>query len=76
MIEGRCIVVFPSTHMALRGERIAKESGIAARMVPVPRHLSPDCNMGMEAYQEDADRLRMVLSTANVEFDIPAGPPR
>jgi hypothetical protein len=49
------ILAFPSTHMALRAERAAKQEGLAARMIPAPRHLSTDCHMALELRQPDLD---------------------
>ncbi|MFC1462412.1 DUF3343 domain-containing protein [Verrucomicrobiota bacterium] len=70
MADERCIAVFPSTHTALKAERTAKGAGIGVRMVPVPRRLSPDCNMGMEAARRDRDSLEAVLAEAGVECSL------
>ena len=67
MPEEHCIVVFPSTHYALKAERGAIDAGIDIRMIPVPRKLSPDCTMGMETSIENEDALRKALHTVNVE---------
>jgi len=75
--DERCIIVFPSTYFALRAERAAQEAGIPSRMIPVPRRISPDCNMGMEASIHQGNRLKMVLETEDIEFNlvIPSGTP-
>ena len=39
-------------------------------MIPVPRRLSPDCSMGMEAARSDRNKLETVLAEAGVEFSI------
>ena len=70
MADERCIAVFPSTHMALKAERAAKGAGIEVRMIPVPRRLSPDCSMGMEAARSDRNGLETALAEAGVEFRI------
>ncbi|MFH1732705.1 MAG: DUF3343 domain-containing protein [Planctomycetota bacterium] len=67
MAEARCIVIFPSTHFALRAERAALEAGIPAQMIPVPRHMSPDCNMGMEVPIEQENQLRALLADKGVD---------
>lgn len=63
----RCIVTFPSTHYAIRAERAAMKSGIPIRMIPVPRQISANCNMGMEASIDQTDSLRAVLETQGIE---------
>ncbi len=70
MADEVCIVTFPSTHAALRAERAAKEAAVAVRMIPVPRGISANCNMGMAAAIQDAERLRSLLIARGVEFDL------
>jgi hypothetical protein len=70
MPEEQCIVTFPSTYMALRAERVAKKAGIPVRMVPVPRRLSPDCNMGMAVSAEHRDSVKSHLESEGVESKI------
>ena len=65
-----CIVTFPTTHGALRAEREAAEAGIEVRMIPVPRGISSDCNMGMEAAVGDEPQLRRLLSARGIECDL------
>jgi len=76
--DERCIVIFPSTYFALRAERAVQDAGIPSRMIPVPRTISPDCNMGMEASIHQGNHLKMILETENIEFNlvIPSGNPR
>ena len=69
MGEEVCIVTFPTTFAALKAERAAAEGGVAVRMVPVPREISSDCNMGMEASIEDMQRLRSLLGSRGVECE-------
>lgn len=61
------IVTFPNTHLALKAERIAKEAGIRAKMIPVPRYISSDCNMGMRVAPEHKEALEASLKAAGVE---------
>jgi hypothetical protein len=69
-----CIVIFPSTHAAIRAERAAKEAGLKTRMIPVPREISSDCNVGMEASIDDMARLRCLLACRDIECDVATWP--
>jgi len=40
------------------------------RMIPVPRGISSDCHMGMEAPVEDMERLRSLLAADGLECDL------
>ena len=70
MADEVCIAVFPTTHAALGAERAAKEAGLAVRMIPVPRGISSDCNMGMRAAIEDMERLGSVLASKGIECEL------
>lgn len=70
MVDRRCIVTFSTTHDALCAERVALEAGIPAKMIPVPRQLSADCNMGMEAPPEHGESLGALLEAAGVECSV------
>lgn len=74
MADDRCIVIFPSTHMALRAERVARAASIAVKMIPVPRQLSADCNVGMETGGENTESLRCLFETEGVDFRFAAWP--
>lgn len=60
------VVTFPNTHLALKAERAAKEAGIAMKMIPVPRDISSDCNMGMRVAIQNKNALEEVLHRAEV----------
>ena len=70
MGDEMCIATFPTSHAALRAEREAKAAGIAVRMVPVPRAISADCNMGMAAGVGDMPRLRALLNDSGIECNL------
>ncbi len=67
MTKERSIITFSSTHDALQAERIAREAGIRVRIIPVPRWISTDCNMGMELPIEQKDLLRAKLKAKCIE---------
>ncbi len=68
--SGDAIVVFPSTHFALRAEKLARAEGLPVRMVPVPRGISADCNMGMQVAREYVARLEPLLADKGVVCEI------
>ena len=75
MSEERLIVTFPSTYHALRAERVAKAAGVPVKMVPVPRQISADCNVGMQAAVEVEATLRDLLPAKRVECEFVRLPP-
>ena len=69
MAAEACIVTFPTVHAAIQAERAAKEEGMVVQMIPVPREVSSDCNVGMEASIADVATLRSVLASRGIECD-------
>ena len=74
MAEECIIVTFPSTHHALRAERIAREKGLDVKMIPVPREISSDCNMGMKILGQEEDTAKEVLTGAGVKCEFVSWP--
>ena len=65
-----CIVTFPTTHTAIQAERAANEAGLEVRMIPVPREISSDCNVGMKASVDDMPQLRSLMNSKGIECDL------
>ena len=60
------IFTFPNTHNAIRAERAVKKAGIKLRMTPVPRHISTDCNVGLNVSEHDKSRCVQILEHAGI----------
>ena len=67
MAEEFCIVIFPSTHMALSAEKAAEKAGMQVKMGVVPRKISPDCNMGMAVNVDGREKLKVLLTKKDIE---------
>jgi len=65
--DARCIITFPNTHHALRGERVAKSAGIPVKMLPVPRDISADCNVGMAPPSGRGQEVLALLQAEKVD---------
>lgn len=62
------VILVPSTSHALRAEKILQRSGIACKLIPVPRHLSSDCGVCVCIGREDEPAARTALQQANLEI--------
>lgn len=60
------VVLFHTTSAALRAERVVAKAGLAARLVPTPRHLSSDCGISLRFNWPDAEQIERVLKSATV----------
>lgn len=63
------VVLFSSTHFALRAEKIAKEKGLAVKLVPVPRQLSSDCGVCLRFPWDQRSQIEETLRQAGVQME-------
>ncbi len=64
-----CIVVlFHSTHAALRGEQALKSEGLEHAVINAPREFTADCGIALRLALEMQDVAEGALTSAGVEF--------
>jgi hypothetical protein len=61
--------LFFSTQHALWAEQVLAAAGIAAKTVPVPRHLSSDCGYCVRLDAAQAEKAEALLRKAGVELE-------
>jgi hypothetical protein len=65
----RGVILFVSTHFAIRAEKLAKEQGLAVKLIPVPRHLSSDCGVCLRFSWDQKRELEETLNQAGVQME-------
>ncbi|MCX7911342.1 MAG: DUF3343 domain-containing protein [Dehalococcoidales bacterium] len=63
------VVLFPSTSLVLRAEKLLIGKGVAVRLVPTPRELSSDCGVSLRFDWADRGVVEAMLREAGIEFD-------
>jgi len=63
------VVLFASTHFALRAEKLAKEKGLEVKLIPVPRHLSSDCGVCLRFSWNQKREIEETLNQASVPME-------
>jgi hypothetical protein len=63
------VVLFASTHFAIRAEKVAKENGLNVKLIPVPRRLGSDCGVCLRFSWEQKDRIEEALRQAGVQME-------
>jgi hypothetical protein len=66
----RRVFIFETTHHALRAEQVAAESSIAAQVIPAPPLGRARCDLALECFIADEDRLATALRAAGVPFEV------
>lgn len=69
MVNDYCVVLFYSTSLAIRAEKVAKNVGIEVKLIPTPRHLSSDCGTALRFYAEDKDTVIKAFKEVNLDYD-------
>lgn len=63
------VLLMQSTSHAIRAEQVLYRAGIAAKLIPVPRHLSSDCGVCIRIQRGDLQRAQQALQAAKVEIE-------
>ena len=61
------VVLFHSTSGAIRGEKVARDAGIGAKLIPTPRHLSSDCGVCARIERDSREGIEEILRDGRVE---------
>jgi len=62
------VVLFHSTQVAIKAEKILKESEIKIKLIPVPRHLSSDCGICLRFEFDSFSAVKFTLKSNNVQI--------
>ncbi|NPV29565.1 MAG: DUF3343 domain-containing protein [Firmicutes bacterium] len=60
------VLVFPSSHYALRAEKICKEAGLPVLLIPLPREITSDCGVALTLPPEFQEKGEALLKQAGV----------
>ena len=73
MIMKRLVVIFQSTHSAIKAEGLCLQAGISCRTIPVPRQISSDCGIALEIDDVDKEKVERLFdkNTIDCEFASP-----
>jgi hypothetical protein len=63
------VVLFYSTSIAIRAEKIAKSAGIEVKLIPTPRHLSSDCGTALRFHVKDKDAIIKAFESTKLNYD-------
>ncbi|MCX5991706.1 MAG: DUF3343 domain-containing protein [Chloroflexi bacterium] len=62
------IVLFYSMSGALQAEKLFKKSGIAIKLIPVPRQLSSDCGVCLRFGRADETQIKATLKKERIDI--------
>jgi len=69
MVEPNCcVILFNSTHQALRGEKVLKRTGIRHYVINTPREFSVDCGISLRVETGRKEQAMKALDEAGVDY--------
>ena len=69
-MSGYWVFTFPTTHLAIKFEQIAKEEGRQVKLIPLPRKIGASCGFcGKVTSKEEVDRLKEMCQQQELEFE-------
>ena len=60
------LFLFESTHAVIAAEKRCGDAGISCAVIPVPRSISSQCGLCIEAATTDGERLAALLCGAGI----------
>jgi len=60
------VIVFPTTHLTLKAEKVLEEELIPFRTIMKPRRISSDCGLAIRISEDDAGRCRETILSAGL----------
>ena len=63
------LLTFFASHHAIRAEKTLKEAHLAAKLIPGPKELSPNCGVAVRFSYAEKDQALAVLADRRVQVD-------
>jgi hypothetical protein len=61
------VILFHSTTVALKMEKLAKAEGVTVKLIPAPRHLSSDCTFALRFERRERATVDRILQENQIE---------
>ena len=63
------LISFFASHHAIRAETVLKRNGLAAKLIPGPRELSPNCGVALRFQYAERENVVTLLAEKSVRID-------
>ena len=65
----KCYFTFPTTHQAIRAEKVLAKTKREFKMVPVPRKISSSCGVALCCFPGEAESIQAYLENEAVSIE-------
>jgi hypothetical protein len=66
----RLLILFETTHAAIKAERLCIGQNIPCKVIAVPREISSGCGIALELKEEQKTAIGDLLSAHSVKFSL------
>jgi len=63
------LISFFASHYAIRAEMVLRRNGLASRLVPGPKDLSPNCGVALRFHYVQQENVLTILAAQKVQVD-------
>jgi len=63
------LISFFASHYAIRAETVLKRNGLASKLIPGPKELSPNCGVALRFEYAQRENVEAVLAAKKVQID-------
>ncbi len=63
------LISFFASHHAIRAETVLKRNGLAAKLIPGPKELSPNCGVALRFQYAERENVVTLLAAKSVRID-------
>ena len=67
-MEEYAVILVESTSHAVKGDKVLRNAGLAAKLIPLPRHLSSDCGVSVRILVDEIKNVESLLQEKGVPF--------
>jgi hypothetical protein len=64
-----CIIIFQSTHQALKAEKTLKKCNLTGRMIPLPRKFSSNCGLALKINCKMKPQIEAAFLDNSIEYE-------
>ncbi len=67
-MSDHAVALFHTTSAAIRSEKLLRQQGFTAALIPTPRQFSSDCGVALRFSADSMDAVRTLLESAQIVF--------
>lgn len=63
------VIIFYSSSLAIKAEKLMKNAGLTVKLIPIPRNLSSDCSVCLRFESKYSEKVLNILENEEIEYN-------